>query len=249
MKHGKFWLTVISHARPNAVPKIHKLLGLDATWYIGTDAREQWAYRATGAASVVPIGGLIAARNLALDHAFEQGLTCIELSDDISAFLRLDLNADGTKLVRPKITFREAVNTLWAELNKTDYRLGGIAPTDFISWDWHKNPIGHRHFVLGDFFMCKPTELRFEPRLKLKEDYDFTCQHVAAHGGVVRCNRLMIRVQHRTNDGGAVANRTGQEEQNAIAVLKEKWPDWIKANPRSPDEVLLKIGKAGENAT
>jgi hypothetical protein len=45
---------------------------------------------------------------------------------------------------------------------------------------------------------------------------------------------------HRANPGGAVAVRTPEVEQEAIAYLRGKWGDWIKDNPRRPNEILLR---------
>merc|ERR1719336_740136 len=62
--------------------------------------------------------------------------------------------------------------------------------------------------------------------MTLKEDYDFTCSHIERHGGVLRCNRMMLCVKHATNSGGAVDARdgAGAKERENIAILQRKWP-------------------------
>ena len=45
----------------------------------------------------------------------------------------------------------------------------------------------------------------------LKEDYDFTCQHIELHGAAVRLNRLFVKALHRVNPGGAVADRSSSK--------------------------------------
>lgn len=61
----------------------------------------------------------------------------------------------------------------------------------------------------------------------LKEDYDFTCQHIELHGAAVRLNRLFVKALHRVNPGGAVADRSsskvGWVDGCAKATLK-KYP-------------------------
>jgi hypothetical protein len=55
-------------------------------------------------------------------------------------------------------------------------------------------------------------------------DYDFTAQHLFLYGVVARSNRLIVKAQHYTNKGGAVAVRCDEKEQFNIAVLRHKWP-------------------------
>ena len=45
--------------------------------------------------------------------------------------------------------------------------------------------------------------------LPRKEDYDYTANHLSHYGQVCRVNRLYVKAIHRTNAGGAVADRTG----------------------------------------
>merc|ERR1711957_142337 len=77
---------------------------------------------------------------------------------------------------------------------------------------------------------------------KLKEDYDFTCSHLQAHGSVLRLNRMTLRVKHYANSGGACSNRDtkGAEEQRNIAILQKKWPGAFRLNPKRKGEVILR---------
>ena len=244
MRRGDFWFAVISHQRPNNVGRTTKRIG-PATWYVGDDSREVWAYQYTGAASVIPAGKLCRARNMALEDAFNQDLTCVQVSDDMARCCYLETTADGKKLKRPLISFAEALDIVYQQLQQSSYYLGGGAPNDFIAWNYYKNPVVNNGFILGDFVVVKPNPLRFDEALLLKEDYDYTAQHFKTFGGVVRCNRVMVDFNHRINSGGAVASRSIETEQRSIEHLKKKWGAWIKDNPRSPYEVLLKLPPPG----
>jgi hypothetical protein len=63
-------------------------------------------------------------------------------------------------------------------------------------------------FIVGDCIAVKPTPLRFDERLALKEDYGFTAAHIEEYGGALRLNWILASFRHRTNPGGAVAIRT-----------------------------------------
>lgn len=67
------------------------------------------------------------------------------------------------------------------------------------------------------------NELRFDERLKVKEDYDYSMQHIAKYKGVLRCMKYGIDVVHLTNEGGCVAYRTKDTEMEAYNVLVQKW--------------------------
>merc|ERR1712087_555233 len=97
------------------------------------------------------------------------------------------------------------------------------------------DPFGRHHFILGDFFVVDlPSKVNFDPQMKLKEDYDYTCAHIKAHGSVLRCNRMFITVKHQSNSGGAVTNRdaAGTKEKANIAILMHKWPGVFRLNNR-----------------
>eukprot|EP00418_Pyrodinium_bahamense_P073671 CAMPEP_0179101438 /NCGR_PEP_ID=MMETSP0796-20121207/46900_1 /TAXON_ID=73915 /ORGANISM="Pyrodinium bahamense, Strain pbaha01" /LENGTH=186 /DNA_ID=CAMNT_0020799289 /DNA_START=145 /DNA_END=701 /DNA_ORIENTATION=+ len=84
--------------------------------------------------------------------------------------------------------------------------------------------------------------------MSLKEDYDYTCAHIARHGSVLRCNRMTVQAKHQTNSGGACSNRDrkGREEQRNIAILLRKWPRAFRMNPKRRNEVILQWPEANK---
>ena len=65
--------------------------------------------------------------------------------------------------------------------------------------------------------------LRFDERLKVKEDYDYSMQHIAKYGGDLRFMKYGIDVVHLTNQGGCVSYRTKETETDAYNILLKKW--------------------------
>merc|ERR1712183_1088343 len=92
-------------------------------------------------------------------------------------------------------------------------------------------------FILGDFFVHDHSPCRFDETINLKEDYDFTCSHLERHGSVLRCNRMVLRVRHGSNEGGAVSERDakGDVERRNIAILMKKWPGVFKLHSTRGD--------------
>merc|ERR1712217_753389 len=123
--------------------------------------------------------------------------------------------------------------------------LGGCFPTGNAGMALDGEPFSNTGFILGDFFVADLSPVRFDERMHLKEDYDFTCAHLQKHGSVYRCHRLLLQVEHETNEGGAVTTRDehGQRERAAIRLLRSKWPGVFSINGRRGDTQVVMTWK------
>jgi hypothetical protein len=229
------YVGVFSSGRAANVPQMQRLVG-HATWFVG--AGEMMDYANAGAASVIEAGLLCPARNAVLENAFRLGVPAVMLSDDLRG---LAIANDEKKA--NKASFPEFVSRLLADANEHGAKLAGCAPTANAFYYQPSRPVSLQHFIVGDLMLVLPSPERFDESFRLKEDYDFTCQHLASYGAVARCNALLANFAHRSNAGGAVAYRTSAGEQAAIALLRAKWGDVIRDNPRRPDEILLRWPK------
>ena len=239
------WLAIISSKRSANVEQMSIEVG-PATWYVAKGEGEAYTRelaRIGGTGVVVEGGGLCASRNRALEDGFDQGLAVLEMSDDFRGVERAVYSAAKRACTEAPFTFVEAVAKMRRALRDTGMKLGGVAPTSNAFYSNHKKPIHTRAFVVGDMILVEPSEPRFDEEMTLKEDYDFTLQHIAKYKGVARCDDVLAEFAHRTNPGGAVDYRTRELEQKNIAHLKKKWGSLIQDNPRRPDEILLALRK------
>jgi len=233
-------------------------VGVKPTWYVDEGSLE--AYRALGLDAIVG-GKLTPARNLALDHARAKKKVCVQVSDDISLWEYFDipqLTNAGSDFKKLNAAVKKAEQTgnvypisplgaaqfilakMRAHSKKT--QLGGVFPQANMAMGVGQEEFATQHFILGDFFVAEPaSSCRFDTAMTLKEDYDYTASHLATHGSVLRCNRLILRVKHSTNAGGAVSARdaAGQKEQQNIAILQRKWPGVFRLNGRRSHEVVM----------
>jgi hypothetical protein len=220
---------IISRARPQNVGPMIQLLQEPLTWVVPPS--DHAAYSNAGASTILTVDGLCAARNVALDHAFYEDYYCVQVSDDLGRLSR----AHGKK--RLDLAVPTAIEWLVDALARSHARLGGIAPTDNPYFS--RKLMSRTAFVVGDLIVVKPTPLRFDEALKLKEDYDYTLQHLRQYGEVLRADFILATFKHYTNKGGAVDARTPQVEQETIAYLLKKWPTFLKLNPKRENELLL----------
>lgn len=208
------------------------LVGAPIHWYVRPD--EVDTYRDAGAVHVHPSGNLMDSRNAAIDDALDAGLVCVQTSDDL---VKIDRKQYGANAKDP-VTFLEAVAEILDTMIASGARLGGVAPTPnlFYASDQPK----WRHFIVGDLIVVRETDLRFDTAMTLKEDYDYTCQHIREYGLVARRDDLLATYRHRDNAGGAVEYRDSERELENIRHLMRKWPGVFRFNPKRRGEVLMR---------
>lgn len=267
---SKFHFCIISARRADTNDGQHNLMlveahfrsvGVQPTWYV--DDASVAAYRALSL-KVVSGGKLTPARNKALNDAARQKKICVQVSDDISLWEYFDIkqvrghqdgfakqNAAVAKADDEGRVFKMspvgAAQFILAKMRSSrngasfNPQLGGVLPQSNPAMGVGGEEFGYEHFILGDFFVVDSSSCRFDTSMTLKEDYDFTCSHLAKHGAVLRCNRMILRVKHATNTGGAVSERdaAGAKERQNIEILMRKWPGAFKPHGTRQNEVRL----------
>merc|ERR1719162_145432 len=212
--------------------------GVTPTWYVDEGSVKD--YQLLGLKAVVG-GKLTPSRNKALADARSKGKVCVQLSDDIcsweyrdgkNAAVRTDdaLNAAHATAKRHIISPVAAARFILAKMRSAENpkpKLGGVYMLGSCARTFYGDAFARQHFILGDFFVVDVgSKVNFDEEMRLKEDYDFACSHIKAHGSVLRCNRMTLSVKHYDNGGGACTNRDskGKEEQRNVNILNSKWP-------------------------
>jgi len=179
------------------------------------------------------------ARNAILD-CYPAGTHVVMIDDDLRGLRELPggskkLHASHAGKFRRLVTHAEGMMSL----HRT--RLWGMYPTDSTMFMSQQVKYGV-YFVCGGIFGTIVTDdLRFDGELWRKEDYDYTLAMCARYGGVVRYDMITI-LGGRMQRGGVAAQRVTNPEQNdeAVARLVAKWPEWIRMNPKRQGEIILK---------
>lgn len=244
--YGRRWgLYCVSAGRPGNVPEVkHLWAGTPVTWVVPLDeARE---YKAAGAARVLPLPRtpgvmpLASQRNAALEDAFYHGATCVQTDDDGKRLLRWQ---DG-KAVPATVSHYLAA---WHEALTTTpgARLAGCAPV--ANAFYSNGKIKSQHWIMGQLFAVEPSEPRFDPALPVREDYDFTAQHIEAYGAVARHDGLLPDYRHWSNRGGCQAYRTLSLDRRVNKLLLDRWPQYLKPHTTRPDELLFRAQSKHES--
>lgn len=190
-------------------------------------------YKSRGCLNVFETGSLMNSRNAALEMAFKDNKICVQLSDDLK---RVTTNKNfGAK---KEVPLDDAIKELISVFNKVKgVYLMGVPPTsnDFFA----KSLVSKNTFCIGDMLFVKPNELRFDTSLTLKEDYDYTLQHLKVYGNCFRYQKYLFEFEHYKNKGGAVQYRSDDEEMKNITILKSKWGKKVRLNPKRKNEILI----------
>lgn len=230
---NQIFVAIISARRPDRVPAMNEHAP-DATWFVADGEGD--TYRAAGAKNVVESGKLCESRNAALNAAFAMNLPCLQLSDDLKRIKKAHSKTDTEP-----VSLASAAREMLLAGQKFKAKLCGVAPTSNPYFYNPEKPYRDRAFIVGDMILVFPCDLRFDEKMRLKEDYDYTLSHIQKFGGVLRVDNILAEFAHRSNKGGAVSYRTSELERECIAYLKKKWGNAIKDNPRRPDEILLNL--------
>jgi hypothetical protein len=219
------------------------LKDFDAIWCVGYGEKDD--YIKLGASYVEETGGLVKSRNEAISMAHSKGQDCIMIDDDLD---KIQCAVSNNNRHNQDMSFKQTLDIMYRASNDIGHRafLIGVASTPNAFYFNPLKPYSFTHFIGGWFMIVRNgADLYFDKQFKLKEDYDYTLQHIQTYGLALRCNEILARFKHYGNKGGAVDYRNDDLEQDMIALLKQKWGPVIRDNPRRKNEILLQV-KAGK---
>jgi hypothetical protein len=222
------------------------LAGLSPWWYVPEG--QGGDYRYCGAAQVVevdwprrPLGPMAEGppmswqRNRALDDGHAAGATVVMTDDDLVRCAECRADTSTTVWAVPAA---DAVRLLAAHLVEHDLLYAGTPPT--ANPYFARRPHTLRSFVRDGLTAHRPNPIRYDTELPIKIDYDMTLQHLAAHGGALRCDHLLVWYRQRQRRGGCDW-RTPEVEDWCAAYLVDKWgPELVRPHATRAHEVTLR---------
>ena len=174
------------------------------------------------------VGGNIArVRNYILENFVkERGLV---IDDDIEGFKIWEWDDDcpSAKDIDDIYEFIEQGFNLCEEFG---CRLWGINIIGDKGSYREYTPFSLSNTISGSFMGFLNNELKFDERIPLKEDYDYSIQNVNKYRRLLRINYAhMIKKDHK-NLGGCADYRTLDREVEQLELLQKKWGKRIVKN-------------------
>lgn len=226
-------ITCISHRRHKNVKTVFETTGTEDIVFVVNDQKDVDYYKPEGAFNIITGGSLVGNRNAALNYCFKRNKICVQIDDDL---LTVAVNDFTGKRTKQYVTVKQAIDDLIKGFIKSNYKFAGAPPTEnpfFATKVTQENIL-----ITAPFTLTKPNNIRFDKNIKLKEDYDYTLQHIK-QGGCIRYHKYLFNFKRYGNEGGAVSYRTSKLENQSIQYLQQKWGECIKRNPKRENEILL----------
>jgi len=163
--------------------------------------------------------GMAVIRNFILDNT--KGEKVIMLDDDIKQFgyvedLKMHMMTEQEVYDMFENGFRmceEAGTKLWGvnlQSDKKFYR--------------QYSPFSLSSVILGPCMgIIKDDEIRFDDKLGLKEDYDYSLQVLRKFRKILRFNKYHYISAHITKKGGCASYRTSDKEEEQSILFQKKW--------------------------
>lgn len=180
--------------------------------------------------------GISNTRNAILEYCKKDDV--VMLDDDVKGVHRL--TPDGSGLQRMTA---DEIHTFCRDAftvcRKNGTKLWGVYMIKNHFFMSHKiDPAG---FCISTMSGIIPGEIRFDTTMPLKEDYDFTLQHIIAYKKVARFNAVCVEAYHYTNKGGCQDYRNDEREQEATEILLGRYPNLLRLNPKRENEIIISI--------
>lgn len=176
-------------------------------------------------------------RNAILKH-YPAGTKIVMMDDDITSVCKLNKSRPGLDVMKHE----EIIDLITKGFNLCENNgtnLWGLypSPNHFFMSD-KIQPAG---FCANAFMGIVTSDIRYDPNLYLKEDYDFIIKHILKYKKIIRFCGYTAKAKYASNKGGCQSYRTAEIEDRAVSYLLGKYPWCVFPHPRRSHEVVLKF--------
>lgn len=188
------------------------------------------------------IQGITPTRNFILDYARDLGERfVVQTDDDAKHFTYFEADTKAPGLIVPddrKLAIFEQHFEMCVDLGTN---LFGFQVSYDPKFYREYSPFSFTSVIVGNFMGIVEDGQRFDERLKLKEDYDFSLQSLYRHRRILRNNKYAWAVEHHDTTGGCKAYRGFDTESAAIKTLQAKWGRKIvSVHPKKAYEIRVR---------
>ena len=187
------------------------------------------------------VKGITPTRNWILVHL--KSNYHIQVDDDARSFHKWE-KAELVKFIDPE-RIDNILNTMFLMTDEIGYKVWGLAMASDYQFYRPFAPFSTQGVVGANIIGIIDNPLRFDERLRVKEDYDYSMQHIYKYGGVLRTHKYGIDVIHLTNEGGCVGYRTKEVELQAYDTLLKKYGSSVVKFQDNKNFVKMKSPRKG----
>lgn len=167
-------------------------------------------------------GNVCRVRNYILDREFEAGADAVVMLDDDLKGIYYWEDMER-KEVKPEefLWFIEKYSILAREWGA---RMWGINVNPDKQVYREYSPFTTKSPVLGPFQVhLRGSDIRYDERLALKEDYDISLQHLNRYRVLLRVMKAFYECKQSEQTGGCAVYRNLEREKEQLLALRKKW--------------------------
>lgn len=212
-----------SYRRPTAVDTLRYL----PSCRIYVSRNEEKAYRAANpGATIVGVdpkyqGNLCRIRNYILDQEMGTGRAVLIVDDDLQGLFRWEqLKRHRLDTESEVLAFLARYTALCVEWECPAWGININSDGQIYR---EQTPFSLRSYVGGPFMVHVNHSLRYDERLPLKEDYDFTLQLLNRYRRILRVNKYYYLTLQVAQVGGCAEYRNVEAETEQLKLLQRKW--------------------------
>lgn len=176
-------------------------------------------------------GNMARVRNAIIELAEREKIRALVMvDDDLSEFIQwVGPFKKARKLSGEEVV--EIAETMAIQAEESGCRVFGMNQIHDRGAYRQFSPFSFTNIILGPFLgVLLPVPYRFDDRLGLKEDYDFSLQALNVDRRILRFNAFCYVTKHLTLAGGCAFSRTTEREREQFERLRAKWGGEIIAS-------------------
>lgn len=162
--------------------------------------------------------GMAVIRNYILDHTGEAEIVMID--DDV---IRIGYHENRQKHTYTEHQVYDLIDKGFRMCKELDTVLWGLNLLEDKQAYREYTPFSLSSVVLGPFMGIVRNGIRFDERLGLKEDFDYSIQVLNKYRKILRFNKYFYSVGHLVGSGGCISYRTASKEMQQAQMLVDKW--------------------------
>lgn len=172
----------------------------------------------------------------------------VSIDDDINYILMMEgRSKEKSKFIQYKMIDREIINDVFIHYTNLAYQLEckmwGVMQRNSGDEREYKEfkPFTLKNVVLGPFHCHLEHTLLYDENMLAKEDYDMAIQQLNKYRKILRVDKLAIKGEQATNQGGIVSMRSLDYELEGAKRIMNKWgSNIIKYNlePKKINDVI-----------
>jgi hypothetical protein len=166
--------------------------------------------------------GITKTRNFILRYCKENNIRYhIQVDDDINGFWFMERGIIID--IESKEKIKEILTNMFIICEEWESKIFGLSMQKDKKVYREYSPFSTQSVVVANLMGIIDNDLYFDENCVVKEDYDYSIQHIIKYKRVIKCLKYGVDAPHLMNKGGCASYRTMQLEYDMLKYLQDKY--------------------------